>query len=135
MRAHLPDGIGQGIQAPGVLGQYVQQHGCPLGLRGPAADFLGVIPCQNSARAQVVEVAFGSDLVAEVVPQSGQHLDVHGSHVGEAKGEQSELLGGDNLYTRVSSWHRGVWLLVVLLSVFTIKVHSTCSLYVQHSAY
>lgn len=91
LRAHLPYGVSQGVQAPGVLGQYVQQHGCPLGLCGPAADFLCVVPCQNSARAQVVQVAFGSDLVAEVVPQSGQHLETHSGRVGKEKREQGEL--------------------------------------------
>lgn len=74
LRAHLLDGVGQGVQAQRVLGQYVQQHGRPLGLRGPAADLLGVISRQDPARAQEVEVALGSDLVAEVVPQSGQHV-------------------------------------------------------------
>lgn len=74
LRAQLPDGVDQGVQAPGVFGQGVQQRGRPLGLRGPAADLLGVVPRQDPARAQVVEVALGPDLVAEVVPQSGQHV-------------------------------------------------------------
>lgn len=94
LRAHLPDGVGQGVQAPGVLGQYVQQHGCPLGLRCPAADFLCVVPRQDSARAQEVEVALGPDLVAEVVPQPGQHLEIHGSRAGEERGEPRALLEG-----------------------------------------
>lgn len=85
LRAHLPYGVGQDVQAPGVLGQYVQQHGCPLGLRGPAADLLGVVACQNPAGAQVVQVAFSPDLVAEVVTQSDEHLGNHR--------EQGQLLG------------------------------------------
>ena len=75
--AHLLYWVTQGVQAQGVLSQHVQQHGRPLGLCGPAADFLCVVPRQDPAGAQVVEVALGSDLVAEVVPQSGQHLRVH----------------------------------------------------------
>lgn len=74
LRARLPQGVDQGVQAPGVLGQRVQQRARPLGLRGPAADLLRVVPAQDPAGAQVVQVALGSDLVAEVVPQSGQHL-------------------------------------------------------------
>lgn len=85
LRAHLPYGIGQDVQTPGVLGQYVQQHGCPLGLRGPAADLLSVVACQNPARAQVVQVAFGPDLVAEVVTQPDEHLGNNG--------EQGQLSG------------------------------------------
>ncbi len=92
LRAHLPYWVSQGIQASRVLGQYVQQHGRPLGLRGPAADFLGVVPCQDPARAQVVEVAFGSDLVAEVVPQSGQHLEMSGMAKEKTVGSQEGKL-------------------------------------------
>lgn len=80
LRAHLSYGIGQGVQAAGILGQHVQHHGRPLGLRGPAADLLSVVPCQNPARAQEVQVPLGSDLITEVVPQSGQHLEVHKNH-------------------------------------------------------
>lgn len=77
LRAHLPNRVDQGIQAAGVLSQYVQQHGHPLGLRSPAADLFCIISCQDPARAQVVQVAICSDFIAEVVPQSGQHLESH----------------------------------------------------------
>lgn len=100
LRAHLPYGVGQGIQAPGVLGQHVQQHGCPLGLRGPAADFLRVVPRQDSAGAQEVEVALGPDLVAEVVPQPGQHLEIHSSRAGQERAQLEEFLFRNHLYTQ-----------------------------------
>lgn len=80
--AHLPDGVGQGVQAPGVLGQDVQQHGRPLPLRGPTADLLGVVPGQDASGAQVVQVPLGPDLLTQVVPQSDQYLIKHERRTG-----------------------------------------------------
>lgn len=62
LRAHLSDGVDQSVQAPGVISQKVQQHGSPLCLCCPAADFFCVVPRQDPTRAQVVQMAFGSDL-------------------------------------------------------------------------
>lgn len=75
LRAQFSDGVHQGVQAARVLSQDVQQRGRSLRLRGPAADLLGIVPGQDAARAQVIQVAIRSDLVTEVVSQSGQNLE------------------------------------------------------------
>ena len=69
------DGLNKGVQAPGVLSQEVQQHTRLLSLRAPTVDLLCIIPCQDSASAQVVEVAISNYLVTEVGPQPDQHLE------------------------------------------------------------
>lgn len=96
LRAQLPYGIYQGIQATGVLCQDVQQHRCPLCLCGPTADFLCIVPCQDPTRAQVVEVVSAPDPVAEVVPQPGQHLGKEKRRRTSRQGPEQETTAGDN---------------------------------------